>query len=116
MSDRKSSASVSKSDYPKFSEFLRGYLHQDAHEEYDTADEAAQEFLSDADSEERITLQNEVKKFQEWSTHQSLTSQNSALKSLGGYWSFANTADVDRFLKTLLGARPRHHEDEEDEL
>jgi CdiI immunity protein len=114
MSERKSPAAVSRTDYPKFSEFLRGYLHQDAAEEYDSADEAAQEFLADADSDERTTLQKEVRNFLQWSERQNLSAQNSAFKALGAYWTFESPAEVTRFLQSLLGNRPRHDEDEED--
>jgi hypothetical protein len=114
MSERKAPVTVSRSDYPKFSEFLRGYLHQDAAAEYDSADEAAEEFLSDADSDEKSTLQKEVRKFLQWSERQSLASQNSALKALGSYWTFDDTAEVTRFLKSLLGNHPKHDEEEED--
>ena len=58
MNERKTPATVSRNDCPKFSEFLRGYLHQDAAEEYDTADEAAEEFLTDADSDEKVQSEN----------------------------------------------------------
>ncbi len=115
MSERKSSAAVSRTDYPKFSEFLRGYLHQDAAQEYDSADEAAQEFLADADSEERTTLQKEVRAFLQWSERQSLGGQNSALKTLGSYWTFESPAEVTSFLQSLLGKHPRHDEDEDED-
>lgn len=114
MTERKTAPTVSRNDYPKFSEFLRGYLHQDAAEEYDNADEAAEEFLADADSDERTTLQKEVRKFLQWAEHQSLAAQNSAFKALGGYWSFDNTAEVTRFLQRLLGKHAKHDEEEED--
>jgi len=115
MSERKSTATVSRTDYPKFSEFLRGYLHQDAAEEYDSADEAAEEFLADADSDERTLLQKEVQKFLQWSERQSLSAQNSALKALGSYWSFESTAEVTSFLQSLLGKHPRHDVDGEED-
>jgi CdiI immunity protein len=115
MSERKSTAAVSRTDYPKFSEFLRGYLHQDAAQEYDSADEAAEEFLADADSEERTTLQKEVRTFLQWSEHQSLGTKNSALKALGGYWTFESPAEVTSFLQSLLGKHPRHDEDGEED-
>jgi len=114
MSERKTSASVSRDEYPKFSEFLRGYLHQDAAEEYDSADEAAEEFLSDADSDEKNVLQKEVRRFLQWSERQSLNAQNSAFKTLGGYWTFENNAEVSRFLRSLLGTHPKHDEEEDD--
>jgi hypothetical protein len=114
MTERKNAPTVSRNDYPKFSEFLRGYLHQDAAGEYDNADEAAEEFLADADSDERTSLQKEVRKFLQWAEHQSLTAQNSAFKALGGYWSFDNTAEVTRFLQSLLGKHAKHDEEEED--
>jgi contact-dependent growth inhibition (CDI) system CdiI-like immunity protein len=115
MTERKTAPTVSRNDYPKFSEFLRGYLHQDAAEEYDSADEAAEEFLADADSDERTTLQKEVRKFLQWAERQSLAAQNSAFKALGGYWTFDNSAEVTRFLQSLLGNHPKHHADEEDD-
>jgi hypothetical protein len=114
MSERKTPATVSRNDYPKLSEFLRGYLHQDAAEEYDSADEAAEEFLADADSDEKATLQKEVRKFLQWSERQNLTAQNSALKALGSYWTFDSPAEVTRFLQSLLGNHPKHDEEEED--
>jgi hypothetical protein len=114
MSERKNPATVSRNDYPKLSEFLRGYLHQDAAEEYDSADEAADEFLADADSDEKASLQKEVRAFLQRSERLSLTAQNSALKALGSYWTFDNPAEVTRFLQTLLGIHPKHDEEEED--
>jgi hypothetical protein len=114
MSERKTPATVSRNDYPKLSEFLRGYLHQDAAEEYDSADEAAEEFLADADSAEKATLQKEVRKFLHWSERQSLTGQNAALKGLGSYWTFDSPAELTRFLQCLLGNHPKHDEEEED--
>ena len=115
MNERKTPATVSRNDYPKFSEFLRGYLHQDAAEEYDTADEAAEEFLTDADSDEKTTLQKEARKFLQWSERQSLAAQNSALKALGSYWTFDTPAEVTSFLQTLLGNHPKHDEEEEED-
>ncbi len=114
MSERKTHATVSRNDYPKLSEFLRGYLHQDAAEEYDSADEAAEEILGDADSDEKATLQKEVRKFLQWSERQSLAVQNSTLKALGSCWTFDNPAEVTRFLQTLLGNHPKHDVEEED--
>ena len=46
-------------DFPALRTFFRGYFHQDMKDEYGSAEEAAREFCSDADVEERASVAGE---------------------------------------------------------
>ena len=48
-----SKADISAENFSAVRQFLRGYLHQDWQDEYETPAEAAQQFCEDADGEER---------------------------------------------------------------
>jgi hypothetical protein len=70
---------ISGENFPALRAFLRGYFHQDMAEEYDSPEEAAQQFCEDADSQERIAVATEWKRFIERTKGQPLDATNALL-------------------------------------
>jgi len=87
---------ISAETFPALRQFLRGYLHQDWQDEYDSPAEAAQEFCDDASAEERQDLAREWGIFREQTKNLSLPAISEVLNSkLGADWSPQAVADFD---------------------
>lgn len=95
--DAKTDASlISASISPAIHQFLRGYLHQDWQDEYDSPAEAAQQFCDDASPEERQDLAREWETFRRQTKNLSLPAVSKVLNSkLGADWSPKSLADFD---------------------
>jgi len=95
----KSSATGSEIDpekFPSVRQFLRGYLHEDWQEEYDTPAEAAQQFCEDADAEERQHVALEWIAFCLQTKNLSLPAIASLLSDkLGSSWHLKSPEDLE---------------------
>jgi len=87
---------ISAADYPALRQFLRGYLHEDWREEYDSAADAARQFAEDADAGERQQLALEWQRFREHTKNWSLAAINQVLSgTLGGSWRVTDPSELD---------------------
>jgi len=83
-----SAAQVSAVAFPALSQFLRGYLHQDWQDEYDSPAEAARQFCEDASVEERRDLADQWEAFRKQTKNLSLPVISGLLsRQLGAAWS-----------------------------
>jgi hypothetical protein len=98
----KAPAEVSAADYPALRQFLRGYLHEDWREEYDSAADAARQFAEDAEAGERRQLALEWQTFREHTKNWSLATVNKALsEALGGSWRVVDPKELDAVSQVL---------------
>lgn len=93
----KDSNEISAANFPALRSFLRGYLHEDMVDEYGSAEEAAETFCEDADTDERLAVARE------WSRFVELTHGRSA-------------ADISRVLVSRLGGAIAMDEQELDQV
>jgi hypothetical protein len=89
-------ADVSAADFPALRQFLRGYLHEDWREEYDSAADAARQFAEDADACELRQVAEEWQRFREHTKNWSLAAINDVLSgTLGGSWRVTDPSELD---------------------
>ncbi|SRR6266700_1897829 len=90
------SLQISAATFPALRQFLRGYLHQDWKEEYDSPAEAVQQFCEDADPQERQHVAHEWLAFCQQTKNLSLPAISGLLSSkLGAAWSPRSTEDIE---------------------
>ena len=92
-------------DYPALREFLPAYLHQDFGEEYDSAREAMEEFVSEASGDEILQVKEEWKSFRENFADRTLKEMQAALERLGSAWMPANEAELRQVDEVLSRAQ-----------
>jgi hypothetical protein len=81
-------------DYPALREFLPAYLHQDFGEEYDSAREAVEGFLSEASGDEILHVKEEWKLLRANFLGRPVKEIQGALERLGSAWMPANEAEL----------------------
>lgn len=82
------SSQISPANFPALRQFLRGYLHQDWQEEYDSPEEAAQQFCDDASPRERHDVAREWEAFHRQTKNLSLPAVSAVLSDqLGAAWA-----------------------------
>jgi len=82
--------------FPSVRQFLRGYLHEDWQDEYETPAEAAQQFCEDADDEERQHVALEWIAFREQTKNLSLPAIASLLSDkLGSSWHLNSLDELE---------------------
>lgn len=81
-------------DYPALREFFPAYLHQDFLDEYGSAAEAANGFLSDASGDEILQLTDEWKAFRHAFRDCPVQEIQSALGKLGSEWQPQNEGEL----------------------
>ena len=87
---------LSAADFPALRQFLRGYLHEDWREEYDSAADAARQFTEDADVAEFRQVAREWQRFREYTKRWSLAAVNKTLaEALGGSWRVVDPKELD---------------------
>jgi hypothetical protein len=89
------------SDFPFFSEFLRGYLHQDAVPAYGNAVGAAKAYLEDLSNKDRKALVRELSRLRENLASLNASDLNHQLRQLGSAWTFESKDDFEQVLHTL---------------
>jgi hypothetical protein len=91
-----SKAEISPDKFPALRQFLRGYLHQDWQDEYETPAEAAEQFCDDAEGEERQRVALEWIAFREQTKNLSLPATASLLSSqLGSSWHLQSPEELE---------------------
>ena len=93
----KESTEISGTTLPALRSFLRGYFHEDMSDEYGTPAEATDAFCEDAETDERLSVAREWKRFRELTRDRSIT-------------------DVNRLLTTKLGSAVQLNEEEVEEV
>ena len=87
---------ISATAYPALRQFLRGYLHQDWQDEYDSPAEAAQQFCEDADPVERKQVAHEWLDFCNHTKNLSLPAIAGLLSDkLGSSWHAKSSSDLE---------------------
>jgi len=81
--------------------FLRGYLHEDWKQEYDSVEQAARDFWDDADAGERHQVRAQWLAFTKSINGQSLDSISRRLHDLGSAWQPASESDLDAITRAL---------------
>jgi hypothetical protein len=88
-------------EFPALRSFLRGYLHEDWKQEYESVEQAAQDFWEDADPEERSQVGAEWLAFTESVKHQPLEIISRRLQDLGSAWQPSSVSDLDAITRAL---------------
>ena len=87
---------ISADSFPALRQFLRGYLHEDWQDEYDSPAEAAQLFCEDADSDERQQVAREWIDFCQRTKNLSLPAIAGLLSDkLGASWHLKSLDDLE---------------------
>jgi hypothetical protein len=81
-------------DFSALQDFLGGYLHEDFVEEYGSAAEALQAFLSDASGDEIQNVKDEWQRFRAILKDRPMADNQSALHRLGAAWQPTNAAEL----------------------
>ncbi len=98
------SPQISASTFPALRQFLRGYLHQDWKQEYESPAEAAQQFCEDADTEERQRVAREWLDFCQQTKNLSLPAISGLLRDqLGAAWSVRSIEDFEAVSMVFRG-------------
>ena len=88
-------------EFPLFSEFLRGYLHQDAVPEHGNAVAAAKAYLADLSDKDRKALSREIPELREKLAKLSADGLNQQLGKLGAAWTFDSQEEFQQVLRIL---------------
>ena len=100
-------AEIAAASFPALRQFLRGYLHEDWMEDYETPAEAARQFCEDADPGERSQVAREWLQFYDRVQGQPLPTINRLLKEkLGSVWNVQDTEEMDA-ISTVFRGEPR---------
>ena len=95
-SSNPATADISAASFPALRLFLRGYLHEDWQDEYDSPAEAAQQFCEDADSDERQLVAGEWNAFCQQTKNLSLPALAALLSDkLGSSWHLKSPGDLE---------------------
>lgn len=101
MKDEEIQAGVDPSQYAALSNFLRGYLHQDAAVEYGSSLAAAHAFRRDADERETLVVRSELDRLL-WETVKSSDSELAKiLTTLGSSWRFSSRKEIEQLRDAL---------------
>ena len=101
MKDDDTQGGINPSQYQALSNFLRGYLHQDAGVEYGSAIWAAQAFRKDADERETIIVRSELDHLL-WATAKSTEAElEKTIMILGSSWRFSSRKEVEQLRDAL---------------
>lgn len=88
-------------DFPRLSEFARGYLHQDLIPEHGSALQATKAYLQDISSSEQTQVADEAFRFRGLAHHWSNQEANEAMGALGGSWTFISKDELTLVLQML---------------
>jgi hypothetical protein len=93
-----------QAEFPLFSEFVRGYLHQDAIPEHGTAVGAAKAYLEDLSDKDRMALAKEIRGMREAFKKMKPAELTRRLHQMGTAWTFESDHEFEQVLSTLLGS------------
>lgn len=92
---------VNASEYAALSNFLRGYLHQDAAMEYGSPVEAARQFRKDADERETAIVHSELDRLLAETANAPVRELARNLEDLGSCWRFRTRQEVEQLRDAL---------------
>jgi hypothetical protein len=92
---------VNPAEYSTLTNFLRGYLHQDAAKVHGSAVRAAQAFRRDADERESAIVHAELERLLEETNSLSDVGLSRLLESLGSSWQFRTRREVEQLRDAL---------------
>jgi hypothetical protein len=92
-------------DYPALREFFSAYLHQDFGDEYGSAAEAVNGFLSDASGDEILQVKDEWKTFRHAFGERPVQEIQSALGKLGSEWQPENETELKQLDEIFARAK-----------
>jgi hypothetical protein len=90
-------------DFPRLTEFVRGYLHQDMNLDSGTATNAAVKYLQDLRPDERLQVAEEALRLHQIAQGWTIEEINNELVLLGSDWLASSPSEFLRLLKTLQG-------------
>jgi hypothetical protein len=93
-----------KNNHEEFSalrSFLRGYLHEDWKQEYESVEQAVRDFWQDADPGERRELRAEWLTFTESVKGQPLETITRRLQDFGSAWQPSSESDLEAITRVL---------------
>jgi hypothetical protein len=93
-------------NFSALQDFFGGYLHEDFAEEYGSATEALQTFLSDASGDEIQNVKEEWVRFRALLKDRTFSESQAALNRLGAAWQPANPAELAILDEILSKAQP----------
>jgi CdiI immunity protein len=88
-------------EFPALRSFLRGYLHEDWKQEYESVEQAAHDFWEDADRDERNQVRTEWLTFLESVKGQPLDQISRRILALGSAWRPLSEGDLDAITHAL---------------
>lgn len=97
------SVRIDPSQYSALSNFLRGYLHQDATVEYGSSRAAAQAFRKDADERETAVVRSELDHLLAATSKSTDAELATIIMTLGSSWRFRSRKEVEQLLDALRG-------------
>ena len=92
---------IDPAEYAALSNFLRGYLHQDAAVEYGSPATAARQFRKDADERETAVVHSELERLLSEAARLSASDLSRMLETLGSSWRFRSREEVEQLLDAL---------------
>lgn|SRR5689334_1937654 len=92
---------LDEKDYAALSNFLRGYLHQDATVEYGSAAAAARQFRKDADEGQTAIVHAELDRLLTETAGRPISELLQALERLGSSRQFQTREEVEQLRKAL---------------
>ena len=93
-------------NFSALQDFLGGYLHEDFAEEYGSAAEALQTFLSDASGDEIQNVKEEWQRFRTILKDKPFVESQAALRRLGAAWRPANPHELTELDEILAKTEP----------
>ena len=91
----------SRKQFPALQQFLRGYLHEDWKQEYESVQEAAHDFWEDADADERNRVRDQWLAFTKAIENKPLEVVRRRLRELGSAWQPSQASDLDQITRAL---------------
>lgn len=104
-----------REQFPAFSEFLRGYLHEDFVEEYGSPFQATEAFIGDLSDEELGEVMDEAAELLDVLVTEGFGVVMDILRDLGGAWEPESEAELKKLLTILSGSDGDGEDLEEDE-
>ena len=93
--------SINPADFSALTNFVRGYLHQDAADVHGSAVEAARSFRRDAGEGEAAIVHAELKRLLEETGSLSHSELAQLLEELGSAWRFRSRAEIEQVRDAL---------------
>jgi len=101
MSSHTGTDDINPSDYSALTNFLRGYLHQDASVVHGSAIQAARSFRRDADQRETAIVHAELERLLDETNALPESELVAILEHLGSSWRFRDRAEVQQLRDEL---------------